>query len=1103
MPLKIEHPEFLSMAWTTPVVALLSIAAVLLWVGLHWGLAKFARQNRSWPWIVAGIFLGSLIGTMGLWLTANFASRIILITTSWSIFGICGLTALGVEVILALYKFEQSFVGEKISPWLTRLRAAMILALGAILLQPIFAWNFSRVDEKYIAILVDDSQSMQIVDQQLTDSEKLRLIQVFDPSIAKPLYDLSSASSDLITQSEVLATLATQVKKKLGSRGKDQGNSQGKNELVSQRSELEKGIGESQESATLSSQKIDDLLRVESKLKPEYVDLAGELKSRLSQAISKLVDAAQIMGGDPNLDSQYGSISDRMQAASRDMRWTGNAIERLQNEADRAFFANLPAEKKKSANAILSRTRSDIARSLLTGDKESVAGLIDKIRDGYELKIFRFNRDFSEMDAEKWTEDSSPSDRLNEVKFQENSQDDSAQTPGAEIQSAKLNSNSLQQNIESVDDQQKVTDIAGALERVRKEIPREQLAGVLLVTDGRHNGQAGMESIVRKLGNQEAPVSALVIGSSRPPVDAAISNIEFPTTVSVGDIVPVKIKVNLNGLKDRDVRAKLLDGDKVVQEKVVRVKLDQLATTVELDFEPKDEGTKNLRVEIEPVDADEKEGEAFAENNSREITIAASDNRTEILIIDGRPRWEFGFLRNIFASRDSTAQLQTVLAEPDRLAKPSKRKPVHASAAREAYEIEAELLPKNEAEWMKFDVIVLGDIPKNFLSSEQIAILKKFVNQRSGTLIVIAGANAMPHRYMDTELAEVLPVKVDATEQILFTSPETSFRFELSQVGWRHTIMRQGETREEGKRVWSEIPQLYWRHPITEVKPGATILAYAQTDQIQQQLSALPSDTRGAIETRQQRRQQIEKENALVVTQRFGGGKVLMMNTDRTWRFRYRVGDPYHHRFWGQILRWATAEKLQGGTEYVQIGSDKPTYQVDEPIIVSAKITDSYYAAINDLDAKIKVYRAGKLILNKSLGEPENSNGSFRVDLGKMPSAGQYRVELDSPAAQKIFAGSNVGKIESRFVIKKPEVQSAELINTTADRVGLRKLTAMSGGTMVEADGRFEVVDYFAEGTKRYIEQKRFSLWDSWPMLILMIGLVATEWVLRKKGGLV
>ena len=56
---------------------------------------------------------------------------------------------------------------------------------------------------------------------------------------------------------------------------------------------------------------------------------------------------------------------------------------------------------------------------------------------------------------------------------------------------------------------------------------------------------------------------------------------------------------------------------------------------------------------------------------------------------------------------------------------------------------------------------------------------------------------------------------------------------------------------------------------------------------------------------------------------------------------------------------------------------------------------------------------------------------------------------------------------------------------------------------MVEADGRFEVVDYFAEGTKRYIEQKRFSLWDSWPMLILMIGLVATEWVLRKKGGLV
>ena len=272
---------------------------------------------------------------------------------------------------------------------------------------------------------------------------------------------------------------------------------------------------------------------------------------------------------------------------------------------------------------------------------------------------------------------------------------------------------------------------------------------------------------------------------------------------------------------------------------------------------------------------------------------------------------------------------------------------------------------------------------------------------------------------------------------------------------------------------------------------------------IQQELLPKENESDAAREARIEKREKFEKQNALLVIQLIGAGRVLMMNTDRTWRFRYRIGDPYHHRFWGQVLRWATAKKLQAGTQFVQIGTDKPTYQVDEPVIVSAKITDSYFVPVDDKEAKINLFKGKKLVISKSLDQVDDAPGTFRVDLGKVADPGQYRIELLSPKAKKIFAGTADSSVETLISVAKPEIRSAEMSNPTADRDGLRRLTAMSGGAMVEADGRFEVLNFFNEGTKRYTEQKRYSLWDSWPMLILLIGLVATEWVLRKKGGLV
>ena len=63
-----------------------------------------------------------------------------------------------------------------------------------------------------------------------------------------------------------------------------------------------------------------------------------------------------------------------------------------------------------------------------------------------------------------------------------------------------------------------------------------------------------------------------------------------------------------------------------------------------------------------------------------------------------------------------------------------------------------------------------------------------------------------------------------------------------------------------------------------------------------------------------------------VVPRSFGQGKVLMLTTDQSWRLRHRVGDTRHHRFWGQVLRWGSGEKLRAGNTFVRLGTDKLRY---------------------------------------------------------------------------------------------------------------------------------------------------------------------------------
>ena len=125
--------------------------------------------------------------------------------------------------------------------------------------------------------------------------------------------------------------------------------------------------------------------------------------------------------------------------------------------------------------------------------------------------------------------------------------------------------------------------------------------------------------------------------------------------------------------------------------------------------------------------------------------------------------------------------------------------------------------------------------------------------------------------------------------------------------------------------TWANLPPHYWA--VTgRAKDGAVTLAdVPQAD--------VPKDPTAARE--------VERNNALIVRQNFGFGKVVFVGIDSTWRWRFKKGDTYNHRFWSQVIRWAASDRaLVAGNEFVRFGAREPVYRADQEVEIVARLSD-------------------------------------------------------------------------------------------------------------------------------------------------------------------
>ncbi|WP_435020861.1 hypothetical protein TA3x_002062 [Tundrisphaera sp. TA3] len=603
------------------------------------------------------------------------------------------------------------------------------------------------------------------------------------------------------------------------------------------------------------------------------------------------------------------------------------------------------------------------------------------------------------------------------------------------------------------------TDWTAALAPALEGTESAPVVGVVLVTDGRANAGDPADDLAARLKAKGVPVYPVLVGSASPPKDVAIATVRAPETVQVGDSASVAVSVKADGLPTGSEVGVVLTrpgGEPIRQS--VRVPGDGSCPVASFQLPFPKAGVFPLTVAIDPA----APGDARTDNDRRTVAVRVADDPARVLLVDGEARWEFRYLRDALG-RDPRIKVDAIVfRQPGDPADPTRW---------------PDLGPDAADTLARFDLIVLGDIAPADVDPDTWARLDHFVAARGGTLAILPGPRSLDAWSGDARGRALLPVldprpldvPADATDPArpilppgLAVIPSPSAL--ADRDGW--PMLQIGDPPES---AWAALPRLPWV-AAGSIKPTATTLA-----------TAAGSDA------------------AAIAAQPYGLGKVLWVGTDATWRWRFRVGDATHARFWGQVVRWAGPGGLAVGNTVVRHGPARPRSTSGVPIALRARLADDVpdlpaspmlVARIVPRDAPPGAEGLALVPLRSTPGRP----GLFEADAPSLPP-GAYAVRLDAPQLARF-----------RPIPEAPldvvAAETSETVELAADRAPLDLLARGTGGRVFPEHEAGQIPPLLRSTVRTVSRTVETPLWDHPASLALFFALLTAEWALRKKVGL-
>lgn len=187
--------------------------------------------------------------------------------------------------------------------------------------------------------------------------------------------------------------------------------------------------------------------------------------------------------------------------------------------------------------------------------------------------------------------------------------------------------------------------VSNLYESLRSVITNGEYGQIVLITDG--ISTQGRE-VVYAIMDDKLPVHTIAIGDTTRVNDIILQNIDYPRNTSINTSYTINTTIRNDGFPDQTIAIVLKKNGVIQDRKTVRTTQTRSIHQVQFDVLNEEEGTYNYSIEIEPV-----QGEWSTENNNRNFSIQADDEKTSILYLSFELHPDVGAIKSILQQNAS------------------------------------------------------------------------------------------------------------------------------------------------------------------------------------------------------------------------------------------------------------------------------------------------------------------------------------------------------------------------------------------------------------------------------------------------------------------
>ena len=570
---------------------------------------------------------------------------------------------------------------------------------------------------------------------------------------------------------------------------------------------------------------------------------------------------------------------------------------------------------------------------------------------------------------------------------------------------------------------------------------------LIILSDGRQTSIPKNSPLILQARANNAPIFAVAIGSNIAKKDLSVKATSRTITAFPKQNLQVTALINNQNLGNQAINLTLTDsaGKTLAKHKL---ELESNQKTLHTFSVKAPEKSTTWKIAISTA-----ANEQITKNNQDTINIRILTTKTRVFIAEGAPYWDSKFLAQLLRQQDHM-QVQSVYRISDTRyfrIDSGESKPTATTS---------DVFPDSQEALSHFDLIIFGKNSEHFLTPQRIEALKRFVRDQGGAVLFARGK---PYSGRLPALEPLEPVNWG-------TGNNRKFFLAPTADGQAAGLFGQALPAPNSP-IWKSLPELKDAHQVDSVKPFTRLLA------------------NGSVPGR-------NRQFPLLLVRRYGQGVTGLVNADGLWKWDFypearELGNMYQE-FWTQLIQWMVAySEFLPGHDY-SLHASSQTIAHGEPVV----FTISYRGSNRTPKPTITITAKGQAPVNLTPASASIVSGIPTWKASFTPSKpGNYQATVNTDDKSP--------KPSVNILVKSPP---SEQDNLNPDPDFLSELCKATGGKIISPEQLPEFLEQqFSNNESRTVKAESIwkPSWLRWFMPIIVLLILATEWWIRRRNGLI